>query len=446
MSAEPRDHEVVELLQDLIRNRCVNDGSDSSGQEVASAERIAGLLEGAGADFQSYEPLPGRVSIVSRIEGSDPGAASLCYLAHTDVVPVNESAWDQDPFGGELVDGEVWGRGAVDMLNLTSSMSIAFARLVESGFKPKGTLVLAAVADEEALGTHGASYLSCNEADVVGTDYLVTEFGGLPLVTPGGKLLPVPVAEKGSCWCRLRVSGEPSHASMPLRTDNALVSAAHVVSRLASFSQRPEIGDTWRAFVEAAGFDEATQRALVDESSIDDLLAVLPDIGLARQAHACTHTTVAPTIAHGGNKINIIPDTVEIDVDIRTLPGWTEQDVRQLIAEAVGDLMAKVEIVEMHDDPPTASPVDTPLWSALEKITRRAHPDGKMIPFLMTGATDARFFRRLGTVAYGFGAFSDRIPFGQFAAMFHGHNERIDVESLALSAEAFEQLARDFLS
>ncbi len=446
MSAEVRDDEVVALLQDLIRNRCVNDGSVASGQEVASAGRIAALLEEAGADYESYEPEPGRVSLVSRIEGSDPEAPSLCYLGHTDVVPVNESAWERDPFAAELVDGEVWGRGAVDMLNLTSSMSLAFARLARSGFRPKGTLVLAAVADEEALGTHGASYLSSRASDAVSTDYLLTEFGGLPLEMAGRKLIPVPVAEKGSCWCRLRVSGEPSHASMPLRTDNALVNAAGVVSRLASFSPRPEIGETWRAFVEASGFDAAMQDQLVDPERIDGLLASLPDLGLARQAHACTHTTVAPTIAHGGSKINIIPDSVEIDVDIRTMPGWTEQDVRQLIAEAVGELMAKVEIVEMHDDPPTASPSETPLWAALEKVTARAHPDGKMIPFLMTGATDARFFRRLGTVCYGFGAFSDRIPFGQFARMFHGHNERVDVESLALSAEAFEQLARDFLS
>lgn len=445
MSTRVDDGEVVELLQDLIRNACVNDGTESSGQESASAERIAGLLEGTGTDFESFEPVPGRSSIVARIEGSDPQAPSLCYLAHTDVVPVNESAWERDPFAGELVDGEVWGRGAVDMLNLTSSMSLAFARLAKSGFKPKGSLVLAAVADEEALGTHGAAYLTAHAREAVACDYLVTESGGMPLATPGGKLLPVPVAEKGSCWCRLKVSGEPSHASMPLRTDNALVTAALVVSRLASFSPRPEIGETWRAFVESAGFPTEAGAQLTDPERIDGLLEMLPDLGLARQAHACTHTTVAPTIAHGGSKINIIPDSVEIDVDIRTLPGWTEQDVRQLIAEAVGELMQKVEILEMHDDPPTASATDTPLWQSLEKVTAGVHPDGKMIPFLMTGATDARFFRRIGTVCYGFGAFSDRIPFAQFAQMFHGHNERIDVDSLALSAAAFEQLARDFL-
>jgi acetylornithine deacetylase/succinyl-diaminopimelate desuccinylase-like protein len=439
------DSEVVDLLRQLIRNRCVNDGSAGSGHEAASAELLGTVVGGAGADVETFEPSPGRASIVARLEGSDPSAPSLCYLCHTDVVPVNEAGWSRDPFGGELVDGVVWGRGAVDMLNLTAAMSLAFARLARAGFAPRGTLVLAAVADEEALGSHGAGWLTEHALDAVRADYVVTETGGIPLVTPGGKLLPVPAAEKGSCWCRLRVHGEPGHASQPLRTDNALVTAAEVVRRLAAYRPAPEIHDSWRQLVEAMALPDEIGEALVDPRRIDDLLEGLPDLALAREAHACTHTTIAPTIVHGGTKINVIPDAVDLELDIRTLPGWTEARVRAMLDDALGDLAGKVEVLEALDDPSTASSLDTPLWDAMAALARRFHPDGRVVPLMAVGATDARFFRRKGAQAYGFGMFSDRLSFAQFARMFHGDDERIDVESLAWSAAAFEQLARDFL-
>ena len=234
VNSEVRDPEVVELIQQLIRNACVNDGTDESGHEAANADVICAGLEGTGCDLESFEPLPGRVSLVARIEGGDPGAPSLCYLGHTDVVPVNPDSWSRDPFGGELVDGEVWGRGAVDMLNITAAMAVAFGRLARSGFRPRGTLILAAVADEEALGAHGAGWLSEHAASAVEADYVITEEGGVPMETAAGRRLAITVGEKGSCWCRLRIHGVAGHASAPLRTDNALVTAAAVIGRLAA--------------------------------------------------------------------------------------------------------------------------------------------------------------------------------------------------------------------
>ncbi|MGH9296666.1 MAG: M20/M25/M40 family metallo-hydrolase [Acidimicrobiales bacterium] len=444
-SAELNDPEVVDLLQTLIRNQCVNDGRAGSGNETVSAATISSLLAAEHVDFETFEPVAGRTSLVARIEGSDPSAPSLCYLGHTDVVPVNEDNWSRDPFGGELVNGEIWGRGAVDMLNLTSAMTMAFTRLARTGFRPKGTLVLAAVADEEALGSHGAGWLVEHAAADVQADYVITESGGIPLPMPGGKLLPVPIAEKGSCWCRIRVRGEAGHASAPLRTDNALVTAAEVVRRLVAFKPVAHVDEIWKQFVAAMGLPEAVSDALLDPASIDGLVEELPDIGLARQAHACTHTTIAPTIIHGGTKINVIPDVVELDVDVRTLPGIRESDVRQMLMDAVGDLAPKLEIIEAHDDPATSSSADTPLFEAMSNLAKRFHPDGRVVPFLMVGATDARFFRRRGSEAYGFGMFSNRLTYAQFASMFHGDDERIDVESLEWSAQMFEQLARDFL-
>ena len=439
--------EVTELLQNLIRNRCVNQGTQESGEEIKNADLLATYLEGDGLDLQRFEPLPGRASLVTRIEGSDPRASSLCLMGHIDVVPVNPDGWERDPFGGELVNGVVWGRGAVDMLNTTSSMAVAFKHLAKQGFKPRGDLVFFAAADEEALGKHGAQWMTENEPEAVRADYCITEFGGMrfPIPTAGGPKLPVMVGEKGTYWCTIRVHGTPGHASMPLRTDNALVTAAEVVKRIADFQPKTEIHDVWRAFVERMQFPEDMGKALLDPDAFQQLSENLP-VGLARMLSACTHTTFAPTIMHGGMKTNVIPDTVDLQVDIRTLPGYSGDDVRAQLKEALGDLFDKVTIIADSDSPSNASKMDTPLWDTLRKVSRALVPDSDTVPFLIVGATDARFMRNLGAVSYGYGLLSERIPFNEFAQMFHGDNERVDQESLRLSTELWKATAMEFLA
>lgn len=436
---------VTDLLQHLIRNRCVNDGAVASGNEARSVDVLRAFLDGGGLDVEVVEPQPGRASLVARIEGSDPDAPSLLLLGHTDVVPANEERWQRDPFGGELVDGEVWGRGAVDMLNLTASMAVAMRSLADDGFRPRGTLVFAAVADEEALGTWGADHLVQEHADAVLADYVITEAGGFPLESPSGTKLPVIVGEKGSWWCTLRVRGTPGHASQPYRTDNALVTAAEVVRRLATFRPPTVLHDVWRRFLESMGYPDELVAPLLDESRFLDALEALPT-GMARQFHACTHTTIAPTVVHGGTKTNVIPDTVDLEVDIRTLPGQVEADVRRLLDEALGDLAERVEVLASHDDPSTASPADTPLWDTFERVIRGPYPDAALVPYLTVGATDARFFRRAGQTAYGFGLFSRRLTLEDYGTMFHGDDERVDVESLRLSTDLWTAVARDLLA
>lgn len=436
--------EVTELLQALIRNACVNDGTADSGSEVRSADVLTAALEGPGLDIERYEPHPGRTSVVARIEGTDPDAPSLLLMGHTDVVPVNAAGWSRDPFGGELVDGEVWGRGAVDMLNLTASMAVAMRRLAASGFRPKGTLAYLGVADEEALGTWGAEWLVDHQRDAVGLDYVITESGGFPASRPSGTKLPVVVAEKGSHWCTLRVAGTPGHASQPFRTDNALVTAAEVVRRLSSFRPETQVHETWRRYVTSMGFSPEREAALLDPDGFVERLEDLP-LGLARNAHACTHTTFAPTVAHGGTKTNVIPDQVDLQVDIRTLPGQTAPDIAALLAEALGDLADRVTVLHAAHDPSTASPMDTPLWYALGRVCSGFYPDSSLVPTMTVGATDARFFRRQGTTAYGFGLFSRKLRYEDYATMFHGDDERVDVESLRLSTEMWAALADDLL-
>jgi acetylornithine deacetylase/succinyl-diaminopimelate desuccinylase-like protein len=439
--------EVTDLLQQLIRNACVNDGTQESGGEVRSVDLLASYLEGTGLDMERYEPAPGRASLVARIEGSDPNAPSLLLMGHTDVVPVNAERWRQDPFGGELVDGEVWGRGAVDMLNETSSMAVAFRRLAQEGFKPKGTLSYLAVADEEALGTWGADWLLENQADAVKADYVVTEFGGfrMPLPSTSGPKLPIMVGEKGSYWCAIRVRGTPGHGSMPYRTDNALIKAAEVVRRIAAYQGETTIVDAWKGFVEKADLPPELASLLLDREKIREFYETNPDVGLARMVHACTHTTFAPTMMQAGIKTNVIPDSVELQVDIRTLPGVTGPDVEKMLEEAIGDLKGDVEILAQDDNPATASPIDTALWESIRRVVEGLVPGATTVPFLVVGATDARFFRRAGSVAYGAGLFSEKIPFTEFASMFHGDNERIDQESLRLSTDLWMALAKDLV-
>ncbi len=445
-SESDRAGEATDLLQHLIRNRCVNDGTAASGQEQRSADLLRTYLEGSGVDIECYEPVPGRTSLVAKLHGSDPDAPSLTLLGHTDVVPANADDWRHDPFAGELVDGEVWGRGAIDMLNLTATMATSLRHLALAGFRPAGDLTYVAVADEEALGAHGAKWLCDHVADEVNADYVITESGGFPMGgADGTPRLPVIVGEKGVFWCRLVIRGTPGHGSQPLRTDNALVKAAELVRRIDQYRPRAELHEAWTRFIEGIGFPPDLAEPLLDPDRIDEFCEQLPLVGLARQAHACTHTTMAPTVMKAGTKVNMIPDRVELDVDIRSLPGWDAVDVAAMLDEVIGDLADDVTIEMAFENPSTTSPIDTPLWDALERVSRIFYPGARTVPYLTVGATDARFHRALGSVAYGFGLHSEAIGFEQYGAMFHGLDERVDVESLRLSTEMWIALAHDFL-
>jgi acetylornithine deacetylase/succinyl-diaminopimelate desuccinylase-like protein len=182
----------------------------------------------------------------------------------------------------------------------------------------------------------------------------------------------------------------------------------------------------------------------LDPERIWELCEMLP-VGIARQAHACTHLTIAPTVISGGTKTNVIPDRVDLQLDIRTLPGQSSDDVRTLLTDAMGDLAGEVEIVEAHDDPSTASPASSPLWDAIARVSAAMVPGSALMPLLTVGATDARFFRRAGSVAYGFGLFSSHLTFEDYSTMFHGDDERVDVESLRLSTEMWMALANELL-
>jgi acetylornithine deacetylase/succinyl-diaminopimelate desuccinylase-like protein len=441
---------TVELLQTLIRNECVNDGTAESGHETRNADVLQSYVEGPGVTIERWEPTPVRASFVARLEGRETDAPSLCLMGHTDVVPVHVEGWHRDPFAGEVVrnaDGvdEVWGRGAVDMLNLTASMAVAFRDLVDRGVRTRGDLIYFAVADEEAGSAHGARWVAEHHPDAIRCDYLLTESGGLHDGPADAPAIGVTVAEKGVAWRRLRVHGTPGHGSMPYRIDNALVKAAAVVQRLAEYRPAPRFHELWPARVETLPVPDELKAALLDTERIDETLAALPSAAAAAHFHACTHTTFSPNLIDGGvMKANVIPDSVMIDVDIRTLPGDGTEEVTAHLRTALGDLADHVEIEILLDDPASISRTDTPLWDSLQRAVSVPFPGARLSPQFSVGFTDARVFRELGTTSYGAGLFSPTVDAAEFGRRFHGHDERIDIESLGLTVELWQRVLSEF--
>lgn len=430
-------NETVELLQLLIRNECVNDGTPESGHESRNADLLKDFLSPVEAELEitTLPVLPGRDSFVARLKGTDPSAPSLCLMAHTDVVPVSPDGWKVDPFGGDLIGDEVWGRGAVDMLNLTSSMAVAFREMAASGNRWPGDICYFAVADEEAGGVYGAKPLVEERWDVLQCDYVLTEYGGTPLVSRDETIVLMTTSEKGLGARQLRIAGEPGHGSMPWGTDNALVKAAEVVKRLAEYEPPARIDEQFESRVKAMNFPPDLQQRLLDPVAHLEALSEI-DPGVARNLHSCCHMSFSPNVIRGGKKTNVIPDDVLLEVDIRILPGETSADVEHHLRTAIGDeLMADITVEPIHEGEASESATDTRLWGALTESVQMAYPSAKVMGSLVTGGTDARFFRQRGVPSYGAGLLSPHIGLGEFMTRFHGHNERIDIHSLELTTK-----------
>lgn len=434
---------TVELLRDLIRNGCVNDGSPDSGQEHRSVATLERFFHGSSLTWEVVEPHPGRTSLVARHRGTDPDAPSLLLLGHLDVVPVARG-WQHDPFAADLVDGVVWGRGALDMLHLTAAYATVIRELAASGTRLRGDLVFAAVADEEAGGGFGARWLAENRPELVRADGVLSESGGVPLsVDSAVRGVTVTVGEKGISTRRLTVSGHPGHASTPWGSSNAVVTAAQAVGRIVEHPVPPVIDELWPQYVGALGVDDDLTAALTDPSRIDGALGALGR--LAGLAHAVTHTTISPDVIRGGDAINVIPAHAEVELDIRTLPGVSPDDVDGHLVEALGPLADRVEISRISDNPAARSTSDTALFRALREAVSAAYPDAHAIPVIAPGGSDSRYFRSQGIPAYGFGLLSPGWNHADFRRLLHSTDERVDVASVALVTSALRRIVRSVL-
>jgi len=437
--------QVITLLQTLIQNACVNDGTRDSGQEHRSVET---LLEYFGVAGEIFEPVPGRQSLIYRISGTDPDAPSLAFVPHLDVVPVEPSGWSQDPFGGEIIDGFVYGRGAIDMLNVTAAMSAAVRPYLTGEIQPRGDLIFIAVADEEGGGRFGASALVEERWDLVRADYLLTEVAYPAPSYAAEALVPVAIGEKGAFWSTLTATGTPGHGSAPYQSDNALRKMVEALQGLFESDTPVSISPEWENFLSALALEDDMKEALTDPDRVDeaiDRLAVTDPL-FARYVHAVTHLTVSPNMLDAGMKANIIADGAKASVDIRALPGMDRDFVDSYLFKAMGNARDDIEIAPQMDKESTISPIGNPLWDAIANGVEELEGHRNLLPTLMNVGTDARFWRPKGTIAYGVGLFDDRMTFSEMLALFHGHDERVTVKSVERTTALYERVLHHFFN
>lgn len=436
--------EAVELLKILIRNACVNDGTPGSGHEYRSVET---LLEFFGVDGEVFEPMPGRQSLIYRVSGKDPSAPALALVPHLDVVPADPDGWSVDPFGAVVKDGFVYGRGAIDMLNVTSAMAVAVSPYLRGEIEPRGDLVFAAVADEEAGGVYGAKALVEERWDLVEAPFLLTEVAYPPPDNAKETVVPVAVGEKGVFWSTVRSSGVPGHGSTPFGADNALEKLATAIHGLFQTPSPVLIIEEWVAFVESLDLDAGLAEQLVDPDAVDQAIAALAvgDPRFASYAHALTHLTVSPNRATAGTKTNIIADRAKADVDIRALPGMDRHFIDSHLLKAMGSARDDVDIESHQDLEATVSGTDNALWTAIADSVEDIEGHRNLLPTMMTVGTDARFWRIRGSVAYGVGLYDDRMGFSEMLGLFHGHDERVSVDSVDRTTLLYERVLKRFL-
>ncbi|AIT59957.1 M20/M25/M40 family metallo-hydrolase [Corynebacterium doosanense] len=432
--------DTLSLLQALIRNACVNDFVPDSGHEYRNADTLAEFFAGTDVKVERFEPHPGRVSIAFTVEGTDPTAEPLTLLGHTDVVPVDAAKWTVDPFGAEIIDGKIYGRGSVDMLFITATMA-AVTRDIARRDRPRGTLTFAGLADEEARGGFGAKWIVENRPDAFSWKNCLSETGGSHLpVADGSDAVVVNVGEKGGAQRRLSIIGDAGHASTPYGKDFAVVKIAEVARRIAAI-EPPVLGDdVWTGFVESFRFDPATQAALIDGSGDYAQFG-----SLAAYAHALSHTTFSQTVLHAGSAINVLPSHAYLEMDIRPTPGATQDGIDDLLRAALGDLASEVIIERLISEPATVSPAEGPLWDAIVDTYAELVPDAAVVPVSATGGSDLRFGRRLGGVGYGFALHARERDMASANRELHSHDEALHLEDLRLTVEAYERLVNRFV-
>ncbi|MGP5498030.1 M20/M25/M40 family metallo-hydrolase [Corynebacterium flavescens] len=435
--------ETLDLLQELIRNACVNDFTPGSGQEVRNADTLARFFaDTPRAVLQRFEPEPGRISLIVKIEGTDPDAEPLTFMGHIDVVPVDEAKWSKPAFDAVIEDGILYGRGVVDMLFITATMAAVTRDIARRGGN-RATVYFAALADEESRGTLGAKWLSENYPEALSWRNCLSETGGSHLPgRDGSDSVIIYVGEKGAAQRRLHVHGDAGHGSAPYNKDSAIVKIARVAERIAAI--RPHISDSdiWSGFIRAFRFDEHTQQALI--AGLDpDALRQLGE--LAGFADAISHLTIAQTVLRAGQAINVLPSHAWLEMDIRTLPGQDQEYVDKLLREALGDLADDVEIEHLISEDATQSPTEHPLYEALADTLREFFPDATVVPMIAPGGSDLRFARRLGGVGYGFAVHAPARSLGHVHGQLHSHDEYLHLEDLKLTVEGYRRVAEKFV-
>ncbi|MEO6115767.1 MAG: M20/M25/M40 family metallo-hydrolase, partial [Jatrophihabitantaceae bacterium] len=413
---KPATDEVVELLSDLIR---INT-SNPTHPERPAAEWVAEKLAEVGIESTILESDKGRASTIARISGSNPDRPPLLIHGHLDVVPADASEWSVDPFGGEVKDGYLWGRGAVDMKDMDAMTLAVIREWQRTGVQPERDIVLAFVADEEAGGKFGAHWLVDNHPDYFADcTEAISEVGGFS-VTVGGdlRLYLIQTAEKGIGWLRLRAAGRPGHGSM-IHDNNAVTELARAVTRIGEHEFPVHVTPTLRQFLTTIA--EVTGLP-IDPDDPEPALKHLG--GMARMIGATLRNTANPTMLQAGYKANVIPSSAEATIDCRFLPGY-EDELYETIDRLIGEHVTRETITA---DVAVETGFDGAIVDAMADALKAEDPTGVALPYLMSGGTDAKSFSQLGIRNFGFSPLL-LPPDLDFSALFHGIDERVPVEA-----------------
>lgn len=426
--------EVVEICRDLIRFESVNDGTGRGKGERQAAEYVAGQLAEVGLEPQLFESAPGRASVVARIAGEDSSRDALLVHGHLDVVPAEPKAWTYDPFAAEIADGCVWGRGAVDMLDMDAMVLAVVRDRLRTGRRPPRDVVLAFVADEEAGGTYGASWLVDHQPHLFeGCTEGISEVGGFSLsVNDDVRLYMIETAEKGMGWIRLTAEGTAGHGSM-LSSDNAVTELCEAVARLGRHRFPVHLTKTVKRFL------AEVSDAYGVELDPDDLGQVYSVLGpMARIVGATLRNTANPTMLDAGYKHNVIPARAHAMVDGRFLPGFEKEFEREL-DEVLGPRITREYT---HYDIALETEFEGALVNAMVAALKAEDPGARPVPYALSGGTDAKSFSRLGIRGFGFAPL--RLPADlDFSGMFHGVDERVPLDALRFGVRVLDRFLDD---
>ncbi|MBL1086300.1 M20/M25/M40 family metallo-hydrolase [Streptomyces actinomycinicus] len=424
------EDEVVDLCRELIRFDTSNYGDHSGPGERKAAEWVAEKLAEVGLEPRIYESHPGRASTVARIEGEDPSRPALLIHGHLDVVPANAGDWTHHPFSGEIADGCVWGRGAVDMKDM-DAMTLAVVRdRLRSGRRPPRDIVLAFLADEEAGGTYGARHLVDNHPELFeGVTEAISEVGGFSFtVNEQRRLYLIQTAEKGMHWMKLTVAGTAGHGSM-IHRDNAITELSEAVARVGRHTFPVRVTKTTRAFLDELG------DALGTELDPEDMEATIAKLGgIAKLIGASLRNTANPTQLASGYKVNVIPGEATAHLDGRFLPGHEEE----FLSDLDRLLGPRVRREDVHTDKAVETSFDGALVEAMQSALLAEDPAAKAIPYMLSAGTDAKSFDDLGIRGFGFVPLK-LPPELDFAGMFHGVDERVPVDGLKFGVRVLDR-------
>ena len=421
--------EVVDICRDLIRIDTSNPGDHSGPGERQAAEHVAALLSEVNLEPAVLESHPKRTSVVARIPGRDRDRPALLVHGHLDVVPANAPDWQHDPFSGEIADGCVWGRGAIDMKDMDAMMLAVVRQRMREGRAPARDIVLAFTADEEAGGTWGARWLVEQHPGLFeGVTEAVGEVGGFSLTLGRQRLYLLQTAEKGIAWLRLTARGTAGHGSM-VQPDNAVTELAEAIGRLGRHEWPTRLIPSVQAFLEGAC------AALDIEFMPNDPSLTLSKIGaISRIIGATLRNTVNPTVLRAGYKVNVVPQTATAEVDGRFLPGYEEE----FFAELDRVLGPGVTREFIHTDIAVETTPDGDLYDAMTSALLAEDPDARVIPYCLSAGTDAKSFSRLGMRCFGFAPLQ-LPPDMDFSGMFHGVDERVPVDALRFGVRVLDR-------